>query len=80
MKHITIALLALTLSACQTVYTTQPLPMPPRPELPTVQASEVECLSDDAWKKIVLRDQALRSYTKELEAVIQSTWEGIEDE
>ncbi len=40
---------------------------PARPSLPPLDASELQCLSDDAYKRLLLRDQLRRQYAEQLE-------------
>lgn len=54
-------------------YLTTPLPLPPRPTLPAIPAQAMECLSDEAYRAIVERDQQRRDYAEQLEAVIKTT-------
>lgn len=70
-----IIFLTLTSTGCatRTEYQLAPLPMPPRPDLPRLDAADLECLSDDAYDRLVRRDLARRHYSDELEAVIRST-------
>ena len=77
MKIAAAAIATLLLTACSTqpVYITQPLPLPDRPDLPTLQATELQCLTDDAYQRLVTRDILLRQYSEQCEAVIKSTWE-----
>lgn len=76
-KALAIALM-LSLAGCASQpveYVTAPLPKPPRPELPTLSGEELECLSDEAYRKVVTRGQLRRDYAEQLEAVILSTHE-----
>jgi len=68
-------ILAALVSGCaaQPTFVTNPLPLPVRPVLETVSDSELECLSDDAYERLVLRDMKRRQFAEELEAVIIST-------
>jgi hypothetical protein len=77
MRYTTFIIATLLLTACTRtpVYVTQPLPLPDRPDLPTLQASELQCLTDDAYSRLVTRDLLLRQYGEQCEAVIKSTWE-----
>lgn len=81
MKHLIPTIAALLLTACSTqpVYITQPLPLPDRPDLPTLKASDLQCLTDSAYHRLVTRDILLRQYSEQCEAVIKSTWEDTDD-
>ena len=54
-------------------YRQEPLPLPSRPALPALSAGEMECLSDDAYARLVRRDLQRRQYAEELEAIIRAT-------
>ena len=67
----------LTLSAgcgtTKTVYVQEPLPIPDRPNVPTIQAADLSCLSDEAYAKLVERDALQFEHIKRLEAIIMTT-------
>ncbi len=48
------------------------LPLPPRPVLTPVTASQVQCLAPDTYTTLVDRERALRTYALELEAIIKA--------
>lgn len=51
----------------------RPVPLhliPIRPQLPTVRADELRCLSDDAYLRLVERDRMLRQHNEELRALL----------
>lgn len=95
-QSLTVCALAavMALAGCKTVeYRTFPLQGPPRPILPTVQASEITevqpegedqpfvCMPEDAWARLTRRDLYRKQYAEELEAVIRSTRrDGDEDQ
>ncbi len=54
-------------------YIQEPLTLPPRPVLPRLSADDVQCLTDDAYRRLVERDMYRRQYAEELEAIIRST-------
>lgn len=54
-------------------YITRPLPLPERPVLEKIKSSDVACLTDAAWMKIVRRDRAQKNYAEQLEIIILST-------
>lgn len=68
---------ALILSAgcgtTKTVYVQEPLPLPDRPNVPTIKGEELECLSDEAYAKLVERDALQFAHIKRLEAIILTT-------
>jgi hypothetical protein len=66
-------LICLLLTGCATKRNTFYLTKPPRPVMPAIEASQLECLSDETYRAIVMRDSLRRWYAEELEAVIDST-------
>lgn len=60
-------------SAPEVRYIQEPLALPPRPVLPRLSADDVQCLTDDAYRRLVARDIGRRQYAEQLEAIIQST-------
>lgn len=70
------ALLALALMGCaqpKYIFVPVALPLPQRPQVPTVTAKELECLADDVVDRIEARDDIRRESQDELEAIIRST-------
>ncbi len=57
----------------RTVYVQEPLPLPERPEVPTIKGEELMCLSGEAYAKLVERDQVQFEHIKRLEAIILTT-------
>ena len=41
---------------------------PPRPVLPAVKAAELQTLTDETYRKLIMREQALKTYARILEA------------
>ena len=72
-------LLALLLVGCVpkpvVVYQTAELRVPSRPVLPTVSGAELQCLSDDAYTRLVVRERAIQRHVEMLESLIESTAE-----
>ena len=70
-----ITLLAVTSTGCatRTEYQLAPLPLPPRPELPTIAADDLACLSDRTYDALAWRDKARRQYADELEVIIKTS-------
>ena len=68
-------LLLASLTACSTTphYTPVELPLPEKPPLPTINASEIACLSDATWRKLVIRYVTLENYIEDLRAIITAT-------
>ena len=52
---------------------TTALPLPTRPVLPTIQSSELRCLTDDAYRRLAVTKRLVRQYAEELEVIIKST-------
>ena len=48
------------------------LPLPPRPVLTPVTASQVQCLSPDTYTVLVNRERSLRTWGLRLEAIIEA--------
>lgn len=68
--------LVMLMAGCTTPaieYVTTPLPLPPRPELPSVSGEQLQCLSDEAYTALANRDRQRREYAELLESIIQST-------
>jgi hypothetical protein len=74
-----VLLLAALLAGCaapEMRYVSVPLDCPERPELPTVSAEELDCLTPEAHARLVWRETLRRQYAEELEALCWSTHEG----
>lgn len=71
-----VALLIWLLAGCTThSYLYQPVPahlIPAKPELPKVMASELACLSDDAYGRLANRDRIRQQYEDELRALLEA--------
>jgi len=66
------------LAGCATtepVFVQEPLPVPDRPNLPALNADHLQCLSDEAYEALVVRDTMLQEHVKRLEAIIRTTHE-----
>ena len=72
MKTLIIAL-SVALCACATNPATFYLSRPERPILPAVSGDDLQCLTDDVYRRIVMRDAMRRWYAEELESIIDST-------
>jgi hypothetical protein len=78
-KRLTLIALILTMTGCpapaplEIIQTPNPLPLPARPVLPAIKGVELECLSDDIYRRLADRQRRLRHYAEELELIIQST-------
>lgn len=57
----------------ESVFVQEPLPVPDRPNLPTLNADGLQCLTDEAYEALVVRDTMLQEHVKRLEAIILTT-------
>ncbi len=74
MKLASLILLAIISSSCATVVPVQArLQLPPDLVLPTIQSVELQCLTDAAYDRMMLRDIALRARVDTLKDIILST-------
>ena len=46
-----------------------------RPALPAINAEELQCLTDDVYRRLADRNRLQRQYAETLEIIIQSTHE-----
>ncbi|MCZ0926445.1 hypothetical protein L0636_00900 [Halomonas janggokensis] len=49
------------------------LPLPDRPTLPLVPSDEMQCLPDEAYEGLAVRDATLIKHVERLEDIIKST-------
>lgn len=68
-----ITLLAGCATTDRVVYVQTELPLPDRPNVPTILPEELSCMADDAYFKLVERDQIQFEHIKRLEAIILTT-------
>lgn len=66
-------LLLVGCATTETIFVQEPLPLPERPILPTVDSEELVCLSDTVYSNLAERDAALRGHIGRLEGIIQTT-------
>lgn len=66
-------LLLLASCSAQPQYLDAPLYMPPKPVLPSIEAKELLCLSEPAYKALVKRDLLLQQHIEKLRLIIKST-------
>ena len=71
--RVLILLAAIISSSCATTATVAVLPIPERPVLPSIPESELTCISDDAYRALVLRDKLWSGHVETLENIIRST-------
>lgn len=74
LKASSLALVLLLLAGCRpVVYTVSgPLPVIERQPVPTIEASELECLSDETWLRLVERDARKEAHIRLLERLIEA--------
>lgn len=51
----------------------EPLTRPPRPVLPAIKATDLQCLSDATYARLAERNRLARQYAEQLELIIDST-------
>ncbi len=73
--------LAVLLSAgCRTITETRlvcpDIPDTSRPSLPALSASDLACMSDDAYERLLERDRKRRNYSEDQDAILR----GLRDE
>lgn len=51
-----------------------PLYLPERPNLPVVDAKDMQCLKEPARERLFEREELLREHRVQLKAVVCSTW------
>lgn len=71
------SVIILSLAGCatktETVFVQDPLPLPDRPNLPVTPSEEMQCLSDEAYEGLAVRDATLIKHVERLEDIIKST-------
>lgn len=67
-----LCLLLLTGCVTRTEYVMPVLDVPPHPWLPSVQAHELLCVSDETGRKLVVREELLRGYAREMRATLEA--------
>jgi hypothetical protein len=53
------------------------IPLPEQPYLLSVKAQELECVAPEAYRRLLLREEALRGHIRELRALITEHNEGV---
>ena len=69
-----VILMTLWLMGCARDIEYRPIPtwlIPMKPTVPTIQAQQLSCLSDDAYQKLVERDRNCWQYAKDLRALLE---------
>lgn len=73
MKQGLILVVLLALAGCvRYVYRPAALPEVPRPVLPVVHQSEVQCLADDVWVRLVDRTNGYKDWGLQYEAEVKA--------
>lgn len=67
-------LLACLVGGCatKTVYVRDPLPLPTPQVYPTISAEALECLPQEAYTDLVVRDSMRKEYARELYEIISA--------
>jgi len=76
MRLKTITLLIVTsfwISACGSIPTQAKLPLPPEITYPVITADEVQCLTDNVFNKIKMRDKLKSARIETLKNIIKTT-------
>lgn len=60
-------------SGCTTLPGQPRLPLPPPPDLPRISEAELQCLTDDAYLKLLERDRRQAGHIRELQGIIRAT-------
>ena len=76
-KWMLIPALILSLSACCSTVEPVKLPIPaplmPNIDYPTISHTELECLSDSAYKRLVTRERVFKARISTLRSILEST-------
>jgi len=73
MKKLTLLSAIILVSACTTVPVKVALKTPPPLILPKMSATELSCMSDDVYTRLVRRDTMQAERIKTLRAIIETT-------
>jgi len=73
LKTALLSVIISVISACSTHPVSVALPLPPKPDMPSITDAELACLSNAVYRRLARRDLALVQYQQRLEAIIQST-------
>ena len=66
-------LLGLFIAGCATIPTVVALRLPEQPDVPAIPAAQMQCLTDEAYETLVLRERLYLNHIETLETIIQST-------
>lgn len=67
------AIIFLTACSVKTIPVVVRLDLPPPLEVPSVSADDLQCLSNDAYSRLVKRDKLKSERIRTLESIIEST-------
>ena len=73
LKLIAAIALTLSLSSCGIIPSQARLPIPEPETYPTIKAEKLECLDDETFKALAIRDTMKSSRIETLEAIIRKT-------
>lgn len=66
------AIILASLSACETVPTVAPLILPPIPIYPLISESELDCMSPEAYTRLVRRAVLAESHIETIHAAVNA--------
>jgi len=73
------ALLAMTTACCPVAAPLRPVVEIPRlPVLPTVKAEELQCLTPDAWERLVTRSLIVEGTLEECQTILEEMTDGTD--
>ena len=72
LKKLSILIIALTLNSCS-IFSGARLPLPPEVVYPPILGGELQCLSDNTYKKLNKRRDLCEKRVETLKAIIKST-------
>lgn len=60
------------LAGCATVQTCSPIPLPPRPDLPTLTPEQDAAIPQDAYERLVERDVLQKTHIDRLRGIVNA--------
>lgn len=73
-------MLVLITTGCATnEYVTGSFNIPPVPALPTVEAEQLECLSDSTYRDVIIRDRKLQDWGLEQRTILLELKQHIQE-
>lgn len=70
---VAVTTLLLGCATTTTEFVQEPIPIPARPHLPVVQPDALQCISDDAYEALAIRDTLLQEHIRLLERLLLTT-------